>query len=116
LTDTEPITTSREDRDGVAVLRVCGEIDMVTASSFAKGIDDVLVSDPPSLVIDLSEVTLLASAGLRLLVMANERFGKSSGFTVAARSAAARVIELTDLDQTFHMYPTLDEAFEAVRS
>jgi anti-sigma B factor antagonist len=74
LTGTEPITTSVEHRYGIAVLAVGGEIEMVTAPQFEKAIDDVLADDPPTLVIDLTEVTFLASVGLQLLARANERF------------------------------------------
>jgi anti-sigma B factor antagonist len=117
LTGTEPITTSVEHRDGVTVLAVGGEIDLVTAPSFEKAINDVLANDPPSLVIDLSEVTFLASAGLQLLVATNERIGTSAGFAVVAEGpSTSRPIELTDLDKIFDLYPSLDEAVSAVRS
>ena len=74
MTGTEPITTSVQHRYGIAVLAVGGEIDMLTAPQFEKAIDDVLADDPPTLVIDLTEVTLLASVGLRPLAPANQRF------------------------------------------
>src|SRR5262245_14285860 len=125
VTDTEPITTSRVDRHGVAVLRVCGAIDMFTAPLFEKAIDDVLADDPPTLIIDLTEVTLLASAGLRVLATANKRFvlatankrsGESGGFAVVAGAPATiRPIELTDLNEVFDLYPSLDDALEAMR-
>jgi anti-sigma B factor antagonist len=117
LTGTEPITTSVEYRDGVAVLAVGGEIDLVTAPSFEKAINEVLADEPSSLIIDLSEVTFLASAGLQLLVAANERAGLSTGFAVVAEGpSTSRPIELTDLDKIFELYPSLDEAVAAVRS
>ena len=126
MTDTEPITTSRQDRPGIAVLRVCGEIDMVTAPFFEKAIDDVLADDPPTLVIDLTEVTLLASVGLRLLATANKRFvlatankrfRESGGFAVVAGAPATiRPIELTDLNEVFDLYLSLDDALAAMRS
>lgn len=124
MTDIEPITTSRQVRDGVVVLSVCGEIDMSTASFFEKAIADVLADGPPTLVIDLTEVTLLASAGLRLLAAANKRFvlatankfGESGGFAVVAGAPATiRPIELTDLNEIFDLYPTLDDALETMR-
>ena len=126
MTATEPITTSVEHRYGVAVLAVGGEIDMFTAPQFEKAIDDVLADDPPTLVIDLTEVTLLASAGLRLLATANERFvlatankrfGESGGFAVVAGAPATiRPIELTDLNEVFDLYLSLDDALAAMRS
>ena len=126
MTGNEPITTSVEHRYGIAVLAVGGEIDMVTAPQFEKAIDDVLADDPLALVIDLTEVTLPASAGLRLLATANERFvlatankrfGASGGFAVVAGAPVTiRPIELTDLNEVFDLYPSLDDAFAAMRS
>ena len=74
MTTTEPLMTSVEHRYGVTVLAVGGEIDMVTAPRLEKAIDDVLADDPPTLVIDLTDVTLLASVGLRLLATASGSF------------------------------------------
>jgi anti-sigma B factor antagonist len=117
LTGTEPITTSVQHRDGVAVLAVGGEIDLVTAPSFEKAIEDVLADDPAKFVIDLSQVTFLASAGLQLLVAANERVSKAGEFAVVADGpATSRPIELTDLDKIFALYPSLDEAVAAMKS
>jgi anti-sigma B factor antagonist len=124
VTTTEPLMTSVEHRYGVTVLAVGGEIDMVTAPRLEKAIDDVLADDPPTLVIDLTEVTLLASAGLRLLATANERFvlatankrsGESGGFAVVAGAPATiRPIELTDLNEVFDLYLSLDDALAAM--
>ena len=126
MTGTEPITTSVEHRYGIAVLAVGGDIDMVTAPQFENAIDDVLANDPPTLVIDLTEVTFLASVGLRLLARANEQFvlatannrcGESGGFAVVAGAPATiRPIELTDLHEVFDVYLSLDDALAALRS
>jgi anti-sigma B factor antagonist len=86
----------------------------------------VLADDPPTLVIDLTEVTLLASVGLRLLAIANQRFvlatankrsGESGGFgVVAGAPATIRPIELTDLNEAFDLYLSLEDALAAMRS
>ena len=118
--------TSVEHRYGVTVLAVGGEIDMATAPQFEKAIDDVLAEHPQTLLIDLTEVTLLASVGLRLLATANKRFvlataskrfRESGGFAVvAAAPATIRPIELTDLNEVFDLYLSLDDAVAAMRS
>ena len=109
--------TAEEHRYGIAVLAVGGEIDMLTASQFEKAVDDVLADDPQTLIIDLTEVTLLASAGLRLLATAKKRFGESGGFAVVAGAPATiRPIELTDLNEVFDLYLSLDDAMVAMRS
>jgi anti-anti-sigma factor len=69
------------------------------------------------LVIDLSEVGFLASAGLQALVAAHNNVSQSAQFAVVANSAAtSRPIQLTGLDQIFELYPTLDEALTAVQT
>ena len=125
MTGTEPITTSVKHRYGITVLCARGEIDMSTAPQFEKAIDDVLSDHPPTLVIDLTEVTFLGTVGLRLLATANTRFvlatadkpAESGGFAVvAAAPATMRPIELTDLTEVFDVYTSLDGALAAVRS
>jgi anti-anti-sigma factor len=115
-----------EHRHGIAVLAVGGEIDMFTAPQFEKAIDELLADDPPTLVIDLTEVTFLGSVGLRLLATANKRFvlatankrfGESGGFAVVAGAPATiRPIELMDLNEAFDLYLTLDDALAAMVS
>ena len=126
LTGTEPFMTSVKHRDGVTVLAVGGEIDIATARQFKRAIDDVLADHPQTLIIDLTEVTLLASVGLRLLAAANKRFvlatankrsGESGGFAVVATAPTTiRPIELTDLNEVFDLYLSLDDAIVAMRS
>ena len=87
MTTTEPLMTSVEHRYGVTVLAVGGEIDMVTAPRLEKAIDDVLADDPPALVIDLTEVTFLASVGLQLLARIN-LVGGPAGLPCDARALA----------------------------
>ena len=116
MTGIEPFTTSVVQKGGVTVLAVGGDVDLATAPAFEKAIDDVLADGPASFVIDLSEVTFLASAGLQLLVATQERTAGSTEFAVVADGpATSRPIQLTDLDTIFALYPALDEALDAVQ-
>jgi anti-anti-sigma factor len=111
LPGTEPITTSITVEDGIAVVAVSGEVDLSTVPAFEAAIDDALTRGPGALVIDLSGVDFLASAGLQTLVATHERIGKDVGFAVVADGAAtSRPIQLTGLDQVLSLYPTIDEA------
>jgi anti-sigma B factor antagonist len=111
----DPITTSVAHREGVAVVSVGGEIDLSTAPAFEAVIAEALEEDPPVLVIDLSEVTFLASVGLRILAATQEKIGKSIQIAVVADNAAAsRPMQLTGLDNLISLYPTVDEALTAL--
>ena len=112
----DSITTLVTDHDGVSVVSVSGEIDLVTAPALEQAISSVIADDPTALVIDLSAVEFLGSVGLKILAATYEKLSNSTEFGVVARGPATRrPIHLTGLDKTFPLYPTLDDAFTAVR-
>jgi anti-sigma B factor antagonist len=115
LSAADPITTSVAHREGVAVVSIGGEIDLSTAPAFEAVIAEALEEDPRVLVIDLSEVTFMASVGLRILAGTQEKVGKSIPIAVVADDAAtSRPMQLTGLDNVISLYPTLDEALTAL--
>jgi anti-sigma B factor antagonist len=112
----DPITTLAHRRNGVWVLVVRGEIDAATAPVFEEAVADVLSRDAASLIIDLSDVTFLGSAGLRILVATHELVSRAADFAVVADSPeTCRPIELMDLDKVFALYPSTDDALAAMR-
>jgi len=111
----DPITTSVAHREGVAVVSVGGEIDLSTASAFEAAIAGALDNDPPVLVIELSEVSFMASVGLRILAATHEKVSKSAQVAIVANNQATnRPMQLTGLDKVMSTYPTLDDALSAV--
>ncbi|MBV8349338.1 MAG: STAS domain-containing protein [Mycolicibacterium sp.] len=114
MSGSDQIITSVERRDGISVLVVSGKIDAATAPVLDAAIARVLQVARTPLVIDLSAVTYLASAGLRILVATQKAIGND--FAVVAQSPATRrPIEITRLDELLVMYPTVDEALTAIR-
>lgn len=112
----DSITATVADHDGVAVLSIGGEIDLVTAPSLEEAIGAVVADNPSALIIDLSGVDFLGSVGLKILAATFEKIGDHAEFGVVARGPATRrPIHLTGLDKTFPLYPTLDDALSGVR-
>ncbi|WP_099185011.1 STAS domain-containing protein [Mycobacterium kansasii] len=112
----DSITAEVTDHDGVAVLSIGGEIDLVTAPALEEAIGGVVADNPSALIIDLSGVEFLGSVGLKILAATYEKLGSAAQFGVVARGPAPRrPIHLTGLDKTFALYPTLDEALTGVR-
>jgi anti-sigma B factor antagonist len=110
------ITTSVARHDEIALLTVGGDVDLSTAPTLERAIDAVLMDRPRAFIIDLSAVEFLGSAGLRLLFAANEKAGIPGRFGVVANNSAARKpIEVTQLDQFFSLFPTLDDAVKSLR-
>jgi len=115
LSAADPITTSLAHREGVAVVSVGGEIDLSTAPAFEAAIAGALDDDPPVLVIELSDVSFMASVGLRILAATHEKVSKSAQVAIVANNPATnRPMQLTGLDKVMSMYPTLDEALSAI--
>jgi anti-sigma B factor antagonist len=78
---------------------VAGEIDCSTAPELTAGVEALLAAAPAELVIDLTEVTFLDSAGLHALVSARAR---ATGLGIrlrvlAATGAVLRPIQVTGL-------------------
>jgi anti-sigma B factor antagonist len=115
LSAPDPITTSVAHQEGVAVVSIGGEIDLSTAPAFEAAISGALVDDPRVLVIELSQVRFMASAGLRVLAAAHETASKSAQVAIVANNPATnRPIELTGLDKLMPLYPSLSDALIAV--
>ncbi|GFG65957.1 anti-sigma-F factor antagonist RsfB [Mycobacterium kubicae] len=98
------------------MLSIGGEIDLVTAPALEEAIGGVVAGNPAALIIDLSGVEFLGSVGLKILAATYEKVSDAAEFGVVARGPATRrPIHLTGLDQTFPLYPTLDDALTGVR-
>src|SRR6476619_5705160 len=77
------------------VLTVSGEGDMLTAPQLAEAIHNALAGRPEALVVDLSKVEFLASAGMTVLVTAQADVVPPTRFAVVAEGpATSRPIKL----------------------
>ena len=99
---------------GVVVATVSGEVDMLTA----PGLRTVVLAelaDCAVLVLDLSGVGFLGSAGLAVLVEASyeARRREVALRLVAAGRSVQRPLEITGLDEVLTTFPTRDDAVGA---
>jgi anti-anti-sigma factor len=99
----------------VAVVGVSGELDMLTTPELAGAIEAAARKNPSALVVDLSAVEFLASAGMSTLITAHENIANRSTFAVVADGpATSRPLRLVGIDQIFAVYRTLDDALAGV--
>ncbi len=104
-----------EWRDRDVVLAVSGELDLATAPDLTESVALVLEKSPTAVVIDLSDVGFLASAGMSLLASTHQNVGSDVGFAVVADGpATGRPLSLVGLDEVFGIYATVEEAFAAL--
>ena len=97
------------------MLTVGGEVDVATVVALESAISEALADKPTALIVDLTGVDFLASAGLQVLVATHENIGATARFAVVADGpATSRPIQLTGLDQILSLHPTLAEAMAAL--
>ncbi|AYF78846.1 anti-sigma factor antagonist [Nocardia yunnanensis] len=108
------MTTSVTERAEATVLTVAGDVDLATAPALENALDAALAGRPTALVVDLSAVSFLASAGMAVLVGAHKRAGDTRIAVVADGPATSRQLKVTSLDQVFSLHPTLEEALAAL--
>ncbi len=109
------LAVSSQQVNGITVLTVLGEIDTASVPVLADKANRALIDGPAALVIDLTDVEFLSSAGLEVLVRTHHAGGAATKVVVvAAGPATSRPITLTGVDQIVPLYSALDEAIAAV--
>jgi len=98
-----------------AVLSVRGDFDALTAPSLAEAIFAAQAEQPSAVIVDLSTVDFLASAGMTVLVDAHQKLTPAVQFLVVADGpGTSRPMKIMGLDSLLALYPTLDEALGAI--
>jgi anti-sigma B factor antagonist len=104
---------STEERDGGAVLRLAGEVDLSQADNVDRELAQAEESAPHVLVVDLREVSFMDSTGLRLLLGALRR-AKPAGrrlVIVRGQEQVRELFRVAGLDTVFELVDEPDEAF-----
>ncbi|MFD1150022.1 STAS domain-containing protein [Saccharothrix hoggarensis] len=106
--------TVRTVTESVTVVSVSGEVDMLTAPQLRA---DVLrhIDAGTTVVLDMSGVSFLGSAGLAVLVEAAQQ-GKRRGAAfrvVAVERAVTRPLAATGLGEVFSVFESVDAALAA---
>lgn len=101
------------DDGGCLVASASGEIDISNAAAMHDAIIAAIPDQATAIVLDLTDVTYLGSAGLRLVFRLYERAG-SRGLTlrlvVPERSPVSDTFRLVGIDQHVPTATTLDAA------
>jgi anti-sigma B factor antagonist len=114
---TDLAITLETTAQGVPVLRVAGEIDMRTAPMLRLEVEQA-IARRPILVLDLTDVEFLASAGLSILIELARR-APETGLrwgAVATGRAVLRPLEAVGLLSVIPVYPTVTDAVAAVNA
>jgi anti-sigma B factor antagonist len=98
------------------VITVEGELVLASAPRFKQELLGLVGAGRSRVVIDFSRVTFFDSTALGVLVGFNRNLAASGILAIAAASRhVLRIFELTGLDRTFDLFPTIDAALEHVQ-
>jgi len=106
-----------EQRDGVLVAVVEGEIDSSNASDLRLALADRLPSASEALVLDLTAVTYLDSAGVHLLFDLGRRLAarrQAIRLVVPQGTPTRRVLELCAIEGVAPIDPDVESALGAI--
>lgn len=110
------LSTRAERRDGIEILSVSGEIDLSTAERLGRAIEAAAAPGTP-LVVDLSDVGFLDSAGARVLAVADTAATElGTALLLVPSEFIAHVFDVAGLGPAFRLYGALDAALEAARA
>jgi anti-sigma B factor antagonist len=100
----------------VMVVAPKGRLDVNSVAELQKQLDALFGDGVPRIVIDLSAVPFLDSAGMAVLVRALKGANQQQGNVVLvwpAEEAARRVLALTKFDRIFTIAETVSDAVDA---
>jgi anti-sigma B factor antagonist len=103
-------------RDGMTVVAVRGEIDGSSAPSLQEKILPLLQNDA-ALVLDLSAVSYMSSAGLRMLLLLYRQAASHNGQVALAGLAESirDTMEVTGFLKFFTVASSVDEALQMLK-
>lgn len=116
MTDAE-VTVDR--RDGGVVLSLAGEVDLANVDRVREQIEAEVANASWALILDLSILRYLDSAGVRLLFELSSRLAerRQELIVVAPEGTSPRgVLTLVSIDRVARLTETLDEALERLRA
>ncbi|MGV0642249.1 STAS domain-containing protein [Mycolicibacterium sp. XJ2546] len=98
----------------MAVVAASGDLDMLTAPQLKSAVEAALAKDPAGLIVDLTQVDFLGSAGMQVLMEAhNQVEGTEIRFAVVAEGpATSRPLKITGIADLIAMYSTVEAALE----
>ena len=114
--DRDDFTAHAVERDGVVIVTIAGELDMVTAPRAGVVLKDAVSRGLP-VVVDMTGLRFFSSAGLTLLVQLNDqrRDHDVDIRLVGDQRVLILPLELTGLRDLFPIDTSLDAAIAAAR-
>ncbi|WP_431232806.1 STAS domain-containing protein [Mycolicibacterium psychrotolerans] len=96
-----------------AVVSASGALDLLTSPRLEQLVTSTLAQRPDALIVDLTDVSFLGSAGMQVLVDAYEAASPDIGFAVVADGpGTSRPLKLIGLTEVFDVVASLQIAVD----
>ena len=114
--DSLAFSVSREP--GYAVVSVAGKVDASTEQQFRDALTSVLVHGMPRIVVDLSRVTFMSSAGIGVLMGVRRVLADAGGSLVLAapHGQVAQVLSMAGVAEVIPVTASVPDAVAALGS
>jgi len=94
---------------GIAKITMSGELDASMAPVFQREVEQAAVQKAKRLVLLMSELEYIASAGLRALIFAKQKMGASVDiYVVSAQQQVMDTLQMTGFDRSIIALDTYD--------
>jgi anti-sigma B factor antagonist len=104
----------RNERDGVTILSLVGNLDASTAHTLKAEVVAVAEAKKTKVVVDLAKLTLIDSTGVGVLISLFKRTRAIQGqvFFAALVGQPKEIFRLLRLDRSLDLHPTVEAAAE----
>jgi anti-anti-sigma factor len=103
-----------ETRSNNAFIILSGDLDASTAAEFKTQVEAAAATDPKELILDMTALDYMASAGLRVLIFAKQKMGQDVEiYVVSPQDLVRGTIEKTGFHHSVHIVEKYEEAVTA---
>lgn len=107
-----------DNQDGVRIVRLAGPLDVSQAMRVREVLGEQIDGSGARVLVDLSDVPLIDSSGIGVMVTAHRRAaGAGAAFALAGAGATVgRVFSMTRTDRLLQLYGSVPEGVQALRA
>lgn len=107
---------SEETKNGILLLKPAGRVDSGSCGAFEQRLVQAVTPGPASVVVDMTQLTYMSSAGLRALLVAAKK-AKPAGSRIVLAAMAPTIREVFDMSgfsTLFEIHANPDDAVKAL--
>ena len=107
---------TEERRENILILRVIGRLDSSTSKMMEERLLSIIDSGEGRLVIELSQLDYISSAGLRVFLLAAKRMGNANGRMIlcSLKDAVKQVFDIAGFSSFLNLAASTEEAISNV--